>query len=152
MLHLTGESGVLVSGLLMMSLSPPPPSCSFSLSSSQQFFLVPAAGEDGSKENLFLTMDMEVEHDVLSGGVGEKHSGRQKSGSNHSLPKESSVLCFVRAAEGREGGEKSISSPIRNLEVCLIQDQPSSAPGLHPLLHPNFHSLRFSRTHSQNAG
>lgn len=52
-----------------------------------------------------------LEHDVLSGEVGEKHSGRQKSGSNHSLPKESSVLRFVRAAEGREVGKKSISSP-----------------------------------------
>lgn len=108
MLHLTGESGVLVSGLLMMSSSSPPLFCSFSPSSSQQFSLLSAAGEDGSKENLFLTMDMGVEHDVLSGGLGEKHSG-QRSGSNHSLPKESSVLCFVRAAEGRE--EKKVSVP-----------------------------------------
>lgn len=111
LLHLTEVSRFLVSGLLMMLSSPLPPSCFFSLYSSQQLFLLSAVGEDGSKENLFLTMDMGVEHDVLSGEVGEKHSGRQKSGSNHSLPKESSVLRFVRAAEGREVGKKSISSP-----------------------------------------
>ena len=109
----SSDWGVLIPsfGATNVLSSPLPLSCSFCLYSSQQFFLLSAASEDGSKENLFLTMDMGVEHDVLSGGVGEKRSGQQKSGSNHSLPKESSVLRFVRAAEGREGEEKSISSP-----------------------------------------
>ena len=62
----------------------------------------------------------------------------------------SSSLCQGCRREG--GRRKKYQFTMRNLEVHLIGDQSSSAPGLHPLLHPNFHSLRFSRTHSRDAG